>query len=83
MQPAKRTSSRVRARDDGSDAGSGVESDLTSNLVGRRSIDRPNCASPREDSIMFVYGERQKGNRSFDIQSFRRLASSAYFRVGG
>ena len=65
MQPAKRTSSRVRARDGGSDAGSDTESDLTSNLVSRRSVDRPNYASPREGDIMIVCGERQKENRSF------------------
>ena len=42
MQPAKRTSSRVRARDDDSGAGSDTDPDLTSNLVSRRSVDRPN-----------------------------------------
>ena len=69
MQPAKRTSSRVRARDDGSGAGSDTDSDLTSNLVSRRSVDRPNCASPREFSVMIVCGERQKENRSFGTDS--------------
>ena len=81
MQPAKRTS----LRDDGSTAGSGTECDLTStsSLESRRSIDRPNNYSPRQVSVIFVCGEGQKENRSFDIGSLRRLASSAYFAWGG
>ena len=66
MQPAKRTSSRVRARDDGIDTGSDTDCDLTSNLVSRRSIHRLNNYSPRQVSVMFVCGEGQKENRSFD-----------------
>ena len=56
----------VRARDDSGNAGSTHDGDLTSNLVSRSSIDRPNCASPRQARVMFVCRE-QRGTKGKSI----------------